>query len=502
MGATLSIFNKLYSNLTQKGFSNEQALSTIEVLFNELQREETAEEKFAEQQDRFQSSKENGFFLIEKKKMSNGGWKEIEVPDYEGLAEYLIDEKHLKCDDSMVYIWSGKHYKSISFLALKNIIKDLTKHNISPALVANFYQMSLIKSYFDFSSLKEVTGYLNCNNGLLNVKTGELIKHDSKKFIKYVLQHDYVEDAKCPTFLKSLRLVTNNDKGLQRLIRQVFGYCIAGGHPIAHKAFMFFGEGGNGKSTILTALSNLVGQDNTARVPLTLFDKPFSMISLDGKLVNLIDETPKFNINPEAFKNVVSGGYVRAAHKGKPEVDLKINARILFACNKMPNFKDDSDGMMRRLVIIPFNHKIDASKMDMKIDYKIKNEMSGILNWALIGLRDLIESDYHFHKCKATESAIEQFKEDTDPAYLFLKEHVVFSETDCFLTSNRIYESYKLYCQKNGYYSVSQRVFSLKSFKYFREIYAENGKKLTESHRIKHSIGRGIKHFVLSVTDF
>lgn len=385
----------------------------------------------------------NGFY-----KIIDNGQSQTEKPDLDGLADYMIGEHHLKCDDSLVYMWSGKHYKSMSFLGLKNFINKKVKKETHPQTIAAFSNKAQIKSYTNFSDYKETEGYLNCNNGMLNLKTGKLEKHNPNNFIKYVLEHDYDPDADCKTFLKSLDLVTNGDKDLQLLIQMVFGYCIIGGHPKAHKAFMFYGEGGNGKSTILTALANLVGNENASRVPLTLFDKPFSMISLDGKLVNLIDETPKFNINPEAFKNVVSGGYVRAAHKRKPEVDLKINARIIFACNKLPNFQDDSDGMLRRLIVIPFNHRIPDEEADFDIDEKIKAEMPGVLNFAIQGLEYLIDNGYQFHKADATNKAIDQYKEETDSVYLWCKDNIEPSDKeDDYIFCGAAYDSYVNFCK-------------------------------------------------------
>lgn len=407
-------------------------------------------------------SKAFGFYnQIEK------GDKFIEVPDYDGLAEYMIQEKKLKCDDSLVYIWTGKFYRSISFLHLKNIIDKLVKKNSTPNVVNNFFNKSLIKSYYCFEQDSTFPGFLNCNNGLLNLKTKELEPHNDNYLIKYVLEHNYSPSAKCPAFLNALDLVTNNDEGLKKLIQQIFGYTIVGGYPKAHKAFMFYGPGGNGKSTILTALRNLIGTQNVAHVPLPLFDKPFSMISLDGKLANLIDETPKFGINAEAFKNIVSGGYVRAAHKRKDEFDLQVHARIIFACNSLPNFKDDSDGLLRRLIIVPFNNKIEESQMNRNIDNEIKAEMSGILNWAIEGLETLIDNDYQFIDCEATKNIKTQYMEETDSVQRFWSEEIIVCDgqepQNGFISTNDLYVDYKLFCEVEGFKPVNKNNFSKKS---------------------------------------
>ena len=501
----------------------EAAKQTAKILKCEIITPDFEDDKFTDFNDmeaNFGLDKVREVFKVEKQKLVESAkylWKfngffEIydtkegpkERPDYEGLADYMMGDYYLKCDDSLIYFWSGKHYKSISFLNLKKIINDNVKLGSSANVINCFYQKALIKSFFNFNETDEPIGYLNCKNGVLDVSKGTLSGHSPDMFFKYVLDHDYNTEAQCPTFLKSLELVTNGDADLKKLIQQVFGYCIAGGHPVAHKAFMFYGDGGNGKSTILTALGNLVGQTNSARVPLTLFDKPFSMISLDGKLVNLIDETPKFNINPEAFKNVVSGGYVRAAHKGKPEVDLKMNARVIFACNKLPNFKDDTDGMLRRLIIIPFNHKIPDKEADRAIDKKIKAEMSGILNWAIEGMRSLTKNNYQFKKGAATDDTMDQYRLETDSVYYFFEECTEFMDgpkgDDVFSQYADLYEEYKAMCIVQGLYKVSGRVFSRGASKYYRYIYEKNGHEFTEKDRQMLGYKKGVKRLRVATT--
>jgi putative DNA primase/helicase len=449
---------------------------------------------------------EKGFFYPLKDKDGNiktdNNGKEKYLPDYEGFCDFMLNEHKLKCNDSLIYKWTGKYYKSISFLNLKHIVKNNVRKGQKPATVNDFYSLSLMHCFADVENIPVKKGFLNCSNGLIDINNNKIYPHNPDNFFKYVLDHKYDTSADCKTFLNSLKLVTNGDKDLQLLIQQVFGYCIAGGDPVAHKAFMFYGEGGNGKSTMLTALANLVGNENAARVPLTLFDKPFSMISLDGKLVNLIDETPKFNINPEAFKNVVSGGYVRASHKGKPEVDLKINARIIFACNKLPNFKDDSDGMMRRLIIIPFNHRISDDQADHNIDEKIKAEMPGVLNFAIEGLKMLIDNGYQFHQAEATTKAFDEFKEETDNVHYFLKERTVFNNYAGGVSFSELYESFKSFCESEGCYYVSKRVFSRSATKYYEKIYALNGLQFCSKDRRLNAQEKGICKMELLVMPF
>ena len=92
---------------------------------------------------------------------------------------------------------------------------------------------------------------------------------------------------------KSLSLVTNGDKDLQKLIHQVFGYCIEGGHPRADKFFLFYGSGGNGKSTILSALRKLIGIDNNKVAIMFLTRHPLPSDDIQAEIGNKIRRIAK-----------------------------------------------------------------------------------------------------------------------------------------------------------------------------------------------------------------
>lgn len=385
-------------------------------------------------------------------------------PDYHGMGLYLKDELHLLNNGSSSYIYENQHYKSVNDMYIKHLISNLVDLNSSPSRVNNFFNKSMMVCYQHNFNDGPPDGLLNCNNGILDTSDFSIKPHTHEMFFRYKLDHDFNPKAECPEFDKAMNLVTNNDKELQDLILEVFGYCIYGGDPIAQKAFMFYGDGGNGKSTILNALRCLLGMHNVSHIPLPLFDKPFSMVSIDGKMANIIDETPKFNINAEAFKNVVTGGVVRVSEKGKPEYDVKVKAKIIFACNTLPNFSDSTAGIKRRLIIIPFNHQIKEDSADRYIDSKIQKEMSGILNKAIQGLQRLRSNSWQFTKAKACSDVFEEFKNETDSVHSFLSSHLEYLDgdnaDDVILYSKEAFSLYIKYCEHYRYKAKSFNTFS------------------------------------------
>ena len=238
-------------------------------------------------------------------------------------------------------------------------------------------------------------GFVNLANGILEAKTNELRPHSSNYFFKYILPHRYDPSAECPRFREFLNFIFDNDPQYTDLTAEIFGYCLLGGNQFLHKSFVLYGSGRNGKSTWLEILQSLLGQTNISSVSLANLTKPFSVVNLDGKLANIVDETPNDQINAEAFKTATSGGWLTGAHKGKPEYPVRCNARFLFASNKIPNFSETTVGLKERLYFIKFSKFIEADSRDPYIkEYIVANEMAGVLNFALAGLKTRLDRGY------------------------------------------------------------------------------------------------------------
>jgi putative DNA primase/helicase len=247
------------------------------------------------------------------------------------------------------------------------------------------------------------------------------------------------------------------------------GYALLGGDPVAHRAFAFYGEGRNGKSTLLDVILELLGKENVSAISMKNLDKPFSAVMLDGKMANIVEESPT-KIDAEAFKNIVSGGYVTAAHKGKPEYDLKVNARLFFACNKLPIFRDSTVSIKDRLIFVPFVNYIKKHQRDTGIKARLGREIEGILNFAIEGLdRYLAEG---FTEPRASEELMHEYQVESDAVFAWADEfvEVTFDKNDTVMT-RQAYNSYLTYCVDARQREASMPGFSRRFASYLRNVF-------------------------------
>ena len=383
-------------------------------------------------------------------------------PDYNGLAEYFKNEFHYKHSDELSYIYEDEHYKYAQHAKIMSLIDDLTMRKAKPHHLGAFKKKIDAHCYFPKENMQSPPGLINLKNCVLNIGKREMIKHSPNYFFTNKLAHNYDRDAKCPEFMKFLNFIFSGDQELIDLIGEIIGYTIMGGDPKAHRAFAFFGEGRNGKSTLLDVIAGLLGDDAVAKVSMRNLDKPFSMVLLDGKLANIVEESPH-KIDPEAFKNIVGGGEVVAAHKGKPEFFLKVNARLFFACNKLPRFNESSNAIKDRLIFVPFNNYIPEKDRDKGIKERLAKEMPGILNFALDGLDRYLARG--FTQSKASRNLLEEYLDESDSVNAWFKEciEITLDMNDRVGTMDS-YQNYKSFCAVQDRKNVNYNSFS-KRFK-------------------------------------
>jgi len=404
----------------------------------------------------FLETQSNGFYFIK----DDGK----EYPDFVGLSEHFKNNLHYKSFEFASYIYGDNHYKLIGRLGVSNLILRETNKKPKPHVIRSFKEHIDVSCFVDHDSItKNPTGFLNLDNGVLDTEKMTLASHSPSLFFTYKTPIKFDLEAKCPTWFRFLKEVFCEDAELAVLAQQMFGYCLMGGRPFLHKAFWLSGDGRNGKGTFQDVLRELLGRQNVSCVQLKDLDKPFSVVNLDGKLANITDELPTGLLSSAQFKTAVAGEPLIAAHKGKPEFELYPMARFIFAGNNAPKFGDDSSGLTERIVAIPFNRFFKIEERDVNLSLKLRAELSGILNWAVEGLRQLRDVGFIVEPRASLEEKFE-YEKESNSVLAFCEENIDYpSANGSFCSTAQIYVWYKIYCDETGRPAVGLPKFA-KSF--------------------------------------
>ncbi len=271
--------------------------------------------------------------------------------------------------------------------------------------------------------------------------------HDPGVRFTAKIQVAYDPSATCPAFGRFLIEVLPQEADRTE-VRKLFGYCLMPGNPL-QIAFMFIGEGANGKSTLLSVLVAMVGEDNvTAETLQSLVTNRFAPAKLWGKRANICADIPA---NPLPFTGVLKiltgGDLTRAENKFGHPFYFVNDAKLVFSANELPQVTDRTHAFWRRWFMIRLTETF-TGREDRHLVEKLKAELPGILNFALLGLADLAE-DGEFKPTRTSEQLALEWRQRADPVYWFVSAQVD-KVPGAWFSKEDLYEGYVQFCETHG----------------------------------------------------
>lgn len=356
---------------------------------------------------------------------------------------------------------------------------EATTHRVSE--VENHIKRSTYANRGDINVKKEL---LCLQNGILNIKTGELVAHTPKCIFFNKLPVEYDPKADCPKIKQFIsEIVPEHDISV---IQEMVGYCLWRDYPL-HKAFLFIGEGCNGKSTLMELIVRLLGKENISSIALQEIDtNRFAIAELYGKLANIYADLPDRALKHTGkFKMLTGGDIVMGERKFKGHFPFENHAKLIFSCNKVPESRDNTTAFYRRWIMINFPNKFEGDDADPNILEKIttEEEMAGFLNWAIEGLKRLLRNG-HFTDSKTTEQIREEYIRKSNPIQAFVEDCTV-SYSQGEISKDRLYRRFCDYCEEMGLPTKAKNVFGRELPRY---IAVDSGQT-----RGKGTVWRGIK---------
>jgi putative DNA primase/helicase len=278
--------------------------------------------------------------------------------------------------------------------------------------------------------------YINVRNGLLNLTTFEIEKHDDKLFTTVQLPVEYDKNSCCPMFIKFLKDVLFDDMDMVKLIQEIFGYCLSY-ETKAQKFFILFGDGANGKSVLCDILFELAGGENhVSTVALKDLERPFALSQIVGKTLNLATENEVKSMDTATLKAIASGDPKQLEKKFKDPFTYRPFAKLVFSVNRMPYLNDKSYGIERRLIVIPFDKRFvvdpvspSEGKKIVGLTEHLLTELDGIFNFAMEGYKRLKKNKFEFTESAKVNEILEEYKLEINP-YLEFTRDCIFESFD------------------------------------------------------------------------
>ncbi len=387
-------------------------------------------------------------------------------PNYEDILRYFKKQHDFFCLPSKIlYIFNGLFWEIQSDSYLEAFVEDNVQPKPNTHECNEFkhkvYRNNLRdKEFLNTSTFKHV----NLSNGVLDLSgdTPQLLPHSSDFGFLSVLPYGYDPDALCPRFDLFMEEITVNRHELVMILMEFIGYAFANERCVYAKAMVLLGGGANGKSTFMNVMKKLAGRGAYSAVSLARFDNDQYMAQLQGKLFNMTEETPtKAFADSSVFKNIVTGGDITVKVVYKEPYEVESRAKLIFACNELPWLNDTTVGMMRRLLIVPFDANFVGQKEDKDIELKLETELPGILN-RVIQAYSRLNKNKRFTSGEITENEIDTYLEASDPVYRFQREYLDYGEfvvdKNTYTFAQDIYDAYRTFCTREGVHYVKEKI--------------------------------------------
>jgi P4 family phage/plasmid primase-like protien len=395
----------------------------------------------------FIATENSGFYLLAK----GGGLQ----PQYEDLRRYFMREHPYKTHEKsgMVYLWDGTKYVTWSQTQLRNYAHEKFSPKPAEHVASEFCQWVNRTNLIEHEWFRDSTrGFINFRNGVYSLASGTLEAHSPAYGFLYTLPFSWEPEAACPNFDQFMRDISLGDEQLEKLLLEFVGYAICDQDYWLQKALLLIGEGSNGKSTFLKIVEELTGRENVSFLSLYDLQVETSRSHLEGKLLNISDELPNYNFkNTELLKKLLGGTMTmrKLYHDG---IMIENSTKFIFAGNEIPSTNDVSEGLFRRLVIVPFNAKFklgpgaeDAKAADVGLLGKVKAELPGVFNRVMRHYQSLKKRG-HLATADRSSAELQRYRDEVDRVGSWVKDNLYWNgswgEDKPFVEVATVFEKY------------------------------------------------------------
>lgn len=323
--------------------------------------------------------------------------------------------------------------------------------------------------------------YLNVQNGIVNLRNGELMPHAPDFLMTKMCwsEYDNVSGKRPERWLKFLNEVCNGDEELVRYLQKCVGYSLTGSTR-EQCAFFLYGVGNNGKSTFLETVSDMIGTYGANAQPDTIMakrDGGGNGINSDiarlksARFVSTEEPSEGVRLNEGLVKQLTGGGKVTCRFLFGDEFEYEPEFKIWVATNHKPVIRGTDVGIWRRIRLIPFEVNIPKERVDKNLKYKLREEMPQILKWAVDGC--ILYAKEGLEPPKCVKDATDAYKSEMDLLQAFADACVVIDYSAAVgVPANELYAAYVDWAKRNNEYVMSSKKF-----------FSEMAKKLPEKKR-------------------
>lgn len=333
----------------------------------------------------------------------------------------------------------------------------------------------LHQSAADFDSI-ENAHLLNVQNGVVDLRTGELGGHDPSLLFTKIAGASYVQGARHPDWDKALEAFADDDS--RRWVQLKAGQGITGLPPTDAILMILQGDGANGKSAFLMVQVPL-GDYATPMAERLVHSlpshHPTELTDLKGVRFAFLEELPAGPLNSRRIKAMLGTAKMKARKIGQDSMTWDATHSLIITTNPKPQVAERDHGTWRRLAMVVFPKtfvvedrelKEGESRGDEGLLQRLQEGRQGqheaMLAWLVEGALAVYSGtdEQHLPAPPARVKAdTRKWREGEDKLAQFVAEKLVFDSGSAALRSD-VYTSYRLWAEARGLRPETDQAFT------------------------------------------
>jgi putative DNA primase/helicase len=271
-------------------------------------------------------------------------------------------------------------------------------------------------------------------------------------FTANALPYSYDPKAKCPRWLEFLRQLWPKDNQSIQTLQDWFGYCLTG-DTRQQKILMLIGPRRGGKGTIARILAATVGAANVCGPTLAQLGTNFGLSGLLGKSVAIISDArmsfgSDMSVVVERLLAISGEDLLTIDRKYGSLLTARLKTRITMLTNELPKFSDTSGALASRFILLALKESWQG-KENINLTNELKEELPGILNWAIAGYKRLVKRKYLVQP-KSGEELGRELEDLSSPTSTFIKERCI-TGAGAEVPVDALFKAWIQYCKAKGW---------------------------------------------------
>lgn len=378
------------------------------------------------------------------------------------IVDYVKSQERIILPAGEPYVYqNGVYVYDKGGANLKNIIKSCMFRDLGTiARIERVYKLLLIDLdlQHDTDDLNQhPKSWVNCRNGMLDLKTLELHEHRPEYYnlnqVPFQYDPNYQAPADSITAEYLEAAIPNEDD--RQMFLEYAGYCLST-YMGFQKYLILTGVGGVGKSVLLSMVEGIVGRDNISALKLQDISGRFNSRFLYGKLLNSCgDLSSEAMADTSILKMLVGEDQIPAEIKGGDVFSFKPYVKLLFSANRIPVTRDEqSNAFYRRLMILPVEQ---AKKHFENLKERLEKDRATFFHMAVHAAHDAFVRGMLFESGNSLVE-VDELHDRADTVTAFIHA-LVETEQGARMKTSEAYEAYEQYCTANERPALSRTGF-------------------------------------------